>query len=525
MFLILSAAYIERELESEFGQLPPSFLPLGNKRLFQHQVKLAPKGCKVFLTIPESYAISAPDRKWLDDNHVNILEIPENLSLGASIVAAVNLSGHSLDSDLHLLYGDSLFKKLPKGKDIASTSTVSDSYNWASVSETSQEWIHPENHDLNIGSRVIDGYFKFSNPRLLISAVTKSKWDFLKGLSLYHKETGLAAIESDGWLDFGHVNTYYNSKARFTTQRSFNELTITSQWVEKSSHNNIKIQAESNWFNRIPFELREYTPQFLGSNQASKSSYKLEFLYLTALNELFVFSKLPSHAWRNILASCISFLNSCTKFHPQPDEPKNELNTLFVEKTNSRVADYCLAKGIDKNEPWFINGYDGVSLKQLMAESQKYLPSEHFDSSVLHGDFCFSNILYDFRSRKIKTIDPRGLNSRNELTIYGDIRYDLAKLSHSILGLYDWIIAGQYNIESEGHHITLDIGQGDHIKEIQCIFVDLITKSFPISEKELYAMQVQLFISMLPLHSDDEVRQLALFANAFLLYNKLKSLG
>ncbi len=44
MFLIMSGAYVGQELESEFGRIPPSFLPLGNRPLFQHQVALAPQG-------------------------------------------------------------------------------------------------------------------------------------------------------------------------------------------------------------------------------------------------------------------------------------------------------------------------------------------------------------------------------------------------------------------------------------------------------------------------------------------------
>ena len=58
MFLIMSGDYIDQEFQSEFGRIPPSFLPLGNKRLFQHQIKLAPHNTQVYLTIPESYQIS-----------------------------------------------------------------------------------------------------------------------------------------------------------------------------------------------------------------------------------------------------------------------------------------------------------------------------------------------------------------------------------------------------------------------------------------------------------------------------------
>ncbi|MDO6575299.1 hypothetical protein, partial [Staphylococcus pasteuri_A] len=87
-------------------------------------------------------------------------------------------------------------------------------------------------------------------------------------------------IYSEHWLDFGHVNSYYRSKANFTTQRAFNELIITSEWVEKASSNNKKISAEANWFNKLPFSLRGFIPQYLGSQQKhGRISYRLEYLH------------------------------------------------------------------------------------------------------------------------------------------------------------------------------------------------------------------------------------------------------
>lgn len=44
--------------------------------------------------------------------------------------------------------------------------------------------------------------------------------------------------------------------------------------------------------------------------------------------------------------------------------------------------------------------------------------------SVVHGDLCFSNVMYDSRSNSVKVIDPRGLNIQQELTIYGNQSYD-----------------------------------------------------------------------------------------------------
>ena len=38
MILIASGAYLQGEFSSEVGLLPPSFLPIGNQRLYEYQI-------------------------------------------------------------------------------------------------------------------------------------------------------------------------------------------------------------------------------------------------------------------------------------------------------------------------------------------------------------------------------------------------------------------------------------------------------------------------------------------------------
>ena len=73
--------------------------------------------------------------------------------------------------------------------------------------------------------------------------------------------------------------------------------------------------------------------------------------------------------------------------------------------------------------------------------------AENVQGCVVHGDLCLSNILYDLRSRVCKLIDPRG--SFGAAGIYGDPRYDVAKLYHSIYGLYDFITNDLFHVEIE----------------------------------------------------------------------------
>ncbi|WP_421218178.1 hypothetical protein [Aeromonas jandaei] len=527
MFLILSGAYVGQELESEFGHIPPSFLPLGNRRLFQHQVFLAPEGVDIYLSIPESFSISKFDLQWLHEHGVKIISTPDSLSLGASMVAALNISGNSLTNPLHILYGDTLFPKLPVGDDIASVSIAKDSYNWAVLTDDNINWLKNSERQSGIkDNQIIDGYFKFSQPRELVRCITQSEWDFIKGLNRYQKSVGLTPVESECWLDFGHVNTYYRSKAEHTTQRAFNELTVTAKWIEKASSKNDKIAAEANWFESIPYILRCYIPQYMGrSIENGKVSYRLEYLHLTALNELFVFAKLPSRVWLDILTGCIEFLSICSKQSVDEGINSNSLDILFGGKTPARLAEFCNARNISINSQWLYEE-QSISLKDILLLSEKHLPSERSKEfiGVLHGDFCFSNILYDFRAGKVKTIDPRGITPDGCHTIYGDIRYDLAKLSHSILGLYDWIVAGYYEVSLEDKTILFSIADHGVHREVQQAFIQAVEKEFSVTAKNLYAMQIQLFLSMLPLHSDDRSRQDALFANAFRLFSILQRL-
>ena len=524
MFLIMSGAYVGTELESEFGHIPPSFLPLGNRRLFQHQVALAPHGAEVYFSIPESFTISEHDREWLQNHKVNILAIPDGLSLGASLVAAVNISGHSLDTPLHVLYGDTLFSHLYEGDDIASVSEAKDSYNWAILTDDKAHWLKDNDLANNRRNQIIDGYFKFSQPRELLRCITQSEWSFIEGLNRYHISVGLTPVESCGWLDFGHVNTYYRSKAEHTTQRAFNELTINSRWIEKASVKNDKIAAEAHWFATLPDQLRGYIPQYLGSNtEKGKVCYRLEYLHLTALNELFVFAQLPSKVWQQILMGCIEFLQQCTQHNANASVTTNGLDVLFGDKTYQRLEEFFNSESISLDTKWQFDDQP-ITLRQVLNKSTQHLPSGREKMSVLHGDFCFSNILYDFRAGKVKTIDPRGMTPDGKKTLYGDISYDLAKLSHSILGLYDWIIAGYYDVNIEGNRIELNIANSGQHKETQQAFIELVEQNFALTAKNLYAMQIQLFLSMLPLHADDKNRQKALFANAFRLYQILQRL-
>jgi hypothetical protein len=182
--------------------------------------------------------------------------------------------------------------------------------------------------------------------------------------------------------------------------------------------------------------------------------------------------------------------------------------SAFTDEDIEILKKYSVITGkIWSDEEWYM---------ALRSEIDKF---DFSTNSIMHGDFCFSNILYDFRSQSIKVIDPRGIDNEGEITIYGDILYDITKLAHSIIGLYDFIIAGYYeiNIESE-NQINFQINISDSTKEIQQFFLNIKFNGQTIKHEFYINQLVHLFLSMLPLHSENIDRQYALMSNALRLY-------
>jgi hypothetical protein len=142
--------------------------------------------------------------------------------------------------------------------------------------------------------------------------------------------------------------------------------------------------------------------------------------------------------------------------------------------------------------------------------------AENVQGCVVHGDMCLSNILYDLRSRVCKFIDPRG--SFGAAGIYGDPRYDVAKLYHSIYGLYDFITNDLFHVEIEGNRVELDIRSRPQHQQIQERFEKVFFAEF--DRREILLITGLLFASMPALHYDAPKRQMAMYARALQLFGE-----
>ena len=511
MIIILSAQYVEQDLRAEFGEIPPTFLPVGNKRLYTYQIKNIRSENpdeKICMTLPKNFQIGSWDKEALAKDNINIIPIDESFSLGQSIAFCLASACNAEDDSVIIYYGDTLLRNPVNlqntGKDVIYTARSEFNYAWMKV-----------NNSFESNDSVFCGVLSISNPQLLIRNLISTNFDFTKSLFKYNEIKEFAQEHRSDWLDFGHLNTFYDSKTIVTTERAFNELTINKYFVEKRSQKKSKLHAEANWFSNVPEEMAYYAPMLISHGEEDTGyRYKLEYLYSPTLTELFVYGNHPQAIWGQIINSCFHFIELCYEIR-NPGSSADFYKSL-LSKNETRLDEFIAANPRFGNVVKDAEGNSFI-LKEVLSEVHKGINPES-RSSFIHGDFCFSNILYDFKKNDIKVIDPRGIDFDGNLSIYGDIRYDLAKILHSAIGKYDYIVSDRFHVQDDGETLILEL------PESSTDLTKLIKKQFETSSfsyTEILALTTTLFLSMLPLHYDRPDRQLAFVATAINLYKEL----
>lgn len=511
MFLITSAAYISPGLASEFGKLPPCMLPVQNKRLYEHQRALVPSSEMCVLSLPKSYKLTTFDRERLAALRTRVVHVPDEFSLGQSIVYVLNVIGN-YDEPLRILHGDTLFSMLDESTNICAVAKAEDGYEWASAGLQDK--------------RVYSGYFSFSNQSLLIQKITECGYKFIQGLEEYAKEISITYKDFPNWMDFSFVNSYYRSISKLTTQRVFNSMKVSRYSVRKSSRDKQKMEAEANWLMSLPVSMKHYAPSVWDKGVDGDSGYyEIEYYFLSSLANLYVFGRNKSYVWEEIVDACATYLNDEASFRPMNlQEVASKNDHLYAEKTLQRLGKYCEQVGMSLDNVWTINEIETPSLNDIVKEIGTYISKQDARfATLMHGDPCFSNILYDFKSKSIKVIDPRGINSDGNIDVYGDFRYDVAKLAHSILGMYDYIIGGMYEYsEHSTYNVSLSFETNEVVSHVQEYFCSKTYGGYTLKELSTYPIMIHLFLSMLPLHHDHPERQKVMLANALRLYVELK---
>lgn len=361
-------------------------------------------------------------------------------------------------------------------------------------------------------------------------------------MEAYLKEAPISAYEIDDWRDYGDLSSY--TAAIKNRARNFNHITITDQnTIIKSSRNIKKLDQEINWYLQLDQRLHRYVPKLV--DYVPGKHYELDYIRHEWIAEKFVFHNNDPSYWTllfdRIFDMVDDFEQASSAKHTN-ESCQNQLRDMTLGKVMRRKAE--LQKHMDltdtrtkpedrEHQARFRRIYEAPELRingtWIKAPTMQELTRQFdliFEAKdcsryfrIIHGDLFFGNMFYQPKSGDLKLIDPRGNFGTDG--IYGDARYDMAKLCHSVIGKYDYIIFDMfYLIKVEEETVDFELMTGNFNPAIEEMFLRKM-KSHGIREDQVYFITTCLFLSMLPLHTDNYERTLMLYLQALLFYQKL----
>lgn len=293
--------------------------------------------------------------------------------------------------------------------------------------------------------------------------------------------------------------------------RFFNEITRERDAIVKRSTERAKIQAEHAFWYLLPPEMQRYFVQpYDFEDDGQTASYRMERLGIPDASVLWTHGAFREDTFADLLDRLFVFLRL------RPRRPANAAETaaarkeLYEKKVTERVARLKALPLWHRLEPLLCavrpGGLDGA-LTTYAALQRQIPPIPYGYLALGHGDLCLSNILYDPRTGLLRLIDPKGGTRLEDL--FTDPSYDLAKLSHSLLGGYDFIVKGLVSITIGPNMAPSVLIPDQNVAPHQAAFRNrLLHEGLNIDSIRL--CEASLFLSMLPLHADDPHRVLGL---------------
>lgn len=351
---------------------------------------------------------------------------------------------------------------------------------------------------------------------------------FYYALKKYSQRYPLTPVLAREWFDIGHVDKYYDSRLAVKA-REFNHIEIDRARgiLRKTSEDKEKFINEIYWYLKLPADVEYVRPRIFSYSTNYNSPYvSMEYYAYHTLHELFLYGDLGRHQWENIF-HCIRFMcNDFGKYRVEGNGIRQSLEDMYLTKTIWR---FDLLKKDKRFVTFFendiqVNGVRFRPLSQIVRILQSEIPKrlynvDHF--TIIHGDLCFANIMVDNNFSFIKVIDPRGRFGNYD--IYGDFRYELAKLFHSMDGKYDFIIKDLFDLTYDLKNTRIDFKIQERMLgyDIFEVFTEVFRIEIGDNMQEIELIEALLFLSMIPLHGESLEHQLAMLGTGLEIMDRV----
>jgi dTDP-glucose pyrophosphorylase len=380
-----------------------------------------------------------------------------------------------------------------------STQTVNDWERWCMAETIDREVVqfHDKPRNMPPTNKAVSGVYYFQNAEwfrnCMIDAIhgtREGEVQISSAMSRYMKKEAIHTKQLI-IIDFGTLEEYLHNRG-VSNSRSFNSLfpskdgtTITKTSVTNPS----KIHAEANWYDNLPTPIKVMTPRIFDKRlYGDRPCYDMETVNSPTLRELYLYLESDPIFWADVFTKLFEVTD---KFKPYVKPGKPEF-FISISKKNWERYNQISKKLVTDDDFNFIEKFDEFATEGAF---------DIFPDSLFHGDFCFSNIFYHPGSKQIKLIDPRG-------DAYGNILYDLAKITHSAYYPYDYIDAELY-LNKDGETIYFDAGKEQVRQAYKKMFIAQYGEK---NWRFTLFLTASLFLTMIPLHSHNKLNQELFYA-------------
>jgi hypothetical protein len=494
--IILSGKYSDFEITQQYGLLPPSFLPLSGQRLYASQIEYLSKFCaRIFLTIPSDFELTSFDEEELSAMKVRTIRSNPDISINDALLQVLSVVQNQGES-IAVLYGDTLInEEIPINS--VTIYKKPETYSWGRNKGISEyELLQDEYVEM-----MMAGFFYLSDVKLLESSIHQSDGSILDTLDSYSRSLPLCYQKVHTWNDFGHIGTLQQSQLFFSESRFFNLVKITEFGVSKQSTEISKLNAEIVWYENLPAEFQKYVPKLISK---SMNEYTIEYIPFPTLHDLLIYGNLSLTQWIRLFSRLFTYFLEAKEFSGKTNQIA--LESLLREKTKARCEQFLTTNPNLKD-------FNDIELRNILSErninlllSKIELENSRF-SGVLHGDMCATNIFWDGTSETLKTVDPRGDSTGISRGVYGDIRYDIAKLYQSFVLGYDFVLSGNGKRVNATENLTKISSLRYSKVDFEAIFQTMLFDPLDIDQTEIAAIATLLMMGLLPLHADRVDRQ------------------
>lgn len=320
----------------------------------------------------------------------------------------------------------------------------------------------------------VAGFFLFTEKSKLADVPQSGelvRW--MQEKQMIFRETGLA-----GTREFGLLEEY--EKLENTKCRPFNKITVQDHILIKEAvdkQGEILAQRECRWYEKAKRLNISALPIIYGTNPL-----QMEFVDGKNIYECDYGEKWKEKTLEKLIQALHMLHNSETVA-----SDSFSIKEAYYNKTFARLSKIQELIPFAKERELIINGRKCRNVyyyKQQLAKKIEKLQCDKF--AFIHGDCTFSNMMIR-NDGELVLIDPRGYFGYSEL--FGDIRYDWAKIYYSIVGNYD-----QFNLKKFQLDIGANLDEGiklriesNHWEDMEQRFFDL-TNADPYEIKLLHAV-------------------------------------